>query len=106
MRPLCMSSIVGIGAALSAVLWLVVFWFIAQAAVQEKRSGFIEPPKPTQREKRRDKRLDRQLAFRNRSLKQVEVEVAAAARPVATRQEVDALTWSTLTRTDSPATDV
>ena len=87
MRRSRMSLIVGIGAALSAVVWLVVFWFIAQAAVQEARSGFIEPPKPTRREKRRDKRLDRQLAVRYRSREQAEVEVAAAARPVAPVQE-------------------
>ena len=106
MRPFRMSSIVGIGAALGAVVWLAVFWFVAQAAVQETRSGFIEPPKPTRREKRQDKLLDRQLALRNRSLAQAEVEVAAAARPVAPPQEVDALTWSVLTQADSPHSDV
>jgi len=100
-----MSSIVGIGAALSAVVWLAVFWFMAQAAVQETRSGFIAPPRPTRREKRQDQRLEKQLALRNRSLEQAEVKVAAVARPVAAPQEIDALTWSVLTQADSPHSD-
>ena len=96
----------GIGAALSAVVWLVVFWFLAQAAVQETRSGFIELVRPTRREKRRDKRLDRQLAFRDRTIKQADAEVEAAARPVGEHKGVDALMWSALTRAESSQADV
>ena len=100
-----MSSIVAIGAALSAVVWLVVFWFLAQAAVQDRRSGFIEPVKPTRSEKRRDTRRDRQLAFRDRAIKQADAEVEAAARPADDHADLQAMTWSALIRAESSQTD-
>ena len=95
---------VGIGAALSAVVWFVVFWFLIQAAVQETRSAFFEPVKSTRSEKRRNKRLDRQLAFRDRAMKQADAEVEAAARPVVEHGGMDALTWSALTGAESSQT--
>jgi hypothetical protein len=106
MRLSAMSSIVGIGAVLSAVVLLVVFWFLALAAVQDTRRGYIEPDRPTRSETRRDKRLNRQLAFRDRAIERADAEVEAAARPAGEHADVDALTWSALTRAKSSQTDV
>jgi len=48
------SSLVGIGAALSALVWVGVLWFIVSAWVDDQRRGFREPPlDPARRDKRR-----------------------------------------------------
>jgi len=54
------SSVVGIGAALSALVWVGVLWFIVSAWVDDHRRGFREPPpEPSGHDKRRAKSKQR-----------------------------------------------
>jgi len=97
-----MSLLAGVGAVLSGIILLVVFWFLALAGVEDARRGVIEPARSTRRERRRD----RQLAFRERAIKRAEAEVEAARRPAVDQADVDALTWSASTRAESSQTDL
>jgi len=54
------SSVVGIGAALSALVWAGVLWFIVAAWMDDHRRGFTEPsPEPSRHDRRHAKSKQR-----------------------------------------------